>query len=201
MHDTDPPLPRAQARRRQVTEAARKLFVAKGFHNTGMAEIAAASGVKVGQIYRDFPSKEGIVAGIVELDFATLVDSESLRFAVGRGDRQAVFNVIERLFEPAPCDEIMPEILAEASRNPRIADIVNALDLRFRTVLADALAVFAPGEAMRAQRDGVAEIILILVVGMSHRMVGRPATGEISAPVRATILRELEALVAADGTR
>lgn len=182
---------RAQSRRLKVTDAARKLFAAKGFHDTGMAQIAAESGVKVGQIYRDFPSKEAIVAAIVEADFAAFVDTDSLRAAVERGDRAAVLAEIEQLLEPSPCEKMMPEIMAEASRNPRIADIVGELDARFRTTIAAALAVFAPAESMRARREDVAEVIMVLVVGMCHRAVAGAA---LSDPVRAVITREIDAL-------
>jgi AcrR family transcriptional regulator len=191
-----PPPDRPHVRRLKVTDAARKLFAAKGFHNTGIAQVADASGVRVGQIYRDFPSKEAIVAAIVESDFSTLIDGDSLRAAVEQGDRAAVMAAIERLFDPAPCDALMPEILAEASRNPRIADIVSALDTRFRTTLTDALAVFAPGAHMQTHRAGVAEVILVLVIGMGHRAVSRAEFGILSDPVRATLKREIEALAA-----
>ena len=59
---------RAALRRRRITDAARKLFVANGFHATGMAQLAKASGIAVGQIYRDFAAKEDIVAALVTAD-------------------------------------------------------------------------------------------------------------------------------------
>lgn len=187
------PSPRADARRRKVTDAARKLFACKGFHNTGMAEIAALSDVKVGQIYRDFPSKEAIVAAIVEADFAAFVDTDSLRLAVEQGDRQAVLAAIEHLFEPGPCEEMMPEIMAEASRNPRIAEIVGCLDARFHETVARALAVFAPGDHMLARRKEVAEVIMVLVIGMCQRAA---AASGLSDPLRAIITREIDGLAA-----
>lgn len=183
---------RADVRRRKVTDAARKLFAAKGFHLTGMAEIAAASDVHVGQIYRDFPSKEAIVAAIVEADFATFIDTDSLRLAVEQGDRAAVLAEIEQLFEPGGCEDMMPEIMAEAARNPRIAQIVGCLDARFHETLTGALAVFAPGDRMLARRREVAEVIMVLVIGMCQRTV---ATG-LSDPLRAIITREIDALAA-----
>ena len=68
-----PPAPlergeKANARREKVVQAARVLFAEQGFHATGMAAISQASGVLVGQIYRDFANKEAIVAAIVERD-------------------------------------------------------------------------------------------------------------------------------------
>lgn len=190
--------PRADQRRRKVTEAARKLFACKGFHNTGMAEIAAVSDVKVGQIYRDFPSKEAIVAAIVEADFAAFVDTDSLRLAVESGDRAAVLAAIDRLFEPGPCEEMMPEILAEAARNPRIADIIRSLDQRFLDTLTGALAVFAPGNRMLERRRQVAEVIMVLVLGMCQRA---GANVGLSDPMRAIITREIDALAAEGLTR
>lgn len=190
---------RADLRRRKVADAARKLFAVKGFHMTGMAEIAAASDVHIGQIYRDFPSKEALVAAIAEADFATFIDTDSLRRAVERGDRAAVRAEIEGLFEPSPCEDMMPEIMAEAARNPRIAAIVGCLDARFRGTLAAALAVFAPGETMRERREQVAEVVMVLVVGMCQRALVGAALFE---PVRAIVTREIDALVAeADAAR
>ncbi|HEX8484717.1 TetR/AcrR family transcriptional regulator [Sphingomonas sp.] len=196
-----PPLlpERAEVRRLKVTDAARKLFACKGFHNTGMAEIAAASAVKVGQIYRDFPSKESIVAAIVEADFATFIDDDSLRIAIEEGDRATVMAAIEGLFAPCPCEKLMPEIMAEAARNPRIAEIVGALDERFLATLTAALAVFAPGEATHARRREVAEVIMILVVGLCHRAASDPGQRGHAAPLRLIAAREIEALAAAQG--
>jgi AcrR family transcriptional regulator len=191
MHCPTSAPPRAETRRRKVTNAARKLFAAKGFHNTGMAEIAIASEVHVGQIYRDFPCKEAIVAAITEADFATFVDTEALRLAVEQEDRTSVLVAIESLFEPSPCEETMPEIMAEAARNPRIAEIVGQLDARFRATLARALAVFAPGDAMATRREDVAELIMVLVIGMCQRAVSGVT---LSDPIRAIVIREIDSL-------
>lgn len=45
-------------RRAEILEQAEKVFAAKGFHNTTMAEIAGASGFAVGTLYQFFQSKE-----------------------------------------------------------------------------------------------------------------------------------------------
>jgi AcrR family transcriptional regulator len=45
-------------RRSEILEQAERIFAAKGFHNTAVAEIAEASGFAVGTLYRFFPSKE-----------------------------------------------------------------------------------------------------------------------------------------------
>ena len=45
-------------RRVEILEQAEKIFAAKGFHNTSVAEIAGASGFAVGTLYQFFESKE-----------------------------------------------------------------------------------------------------------------------------------------------
>jgi AcrR family transcriptional regulator len=45
-------------RRAEILEQAEKIFAAKGFYNTAVAEIAGASGFAVGTLYQFFPSKE-----------------------------------------------------------------------------------------------------------------------------------------------
>src|SRR3546814_1502891 len=45
--------PRSAARRQHILATTRDLFVKRGFHQTGMAQIASSSGIAVGQIYRD----------------------------------------------------------------------------------------------------------------------------------------------------
>jgi AcrR family transcriptional regulator len=45
-------------RRAEILEQAEKIFAAKGFHNTAVAEIADASGFAVGTLYQFFASKE-----------------------------------------------------------------------------------------------------------------------------------------------
>ena len=72
---------RADARRDKLLDAARTLFAERGFHSTGVAQIASASGVKVGQIYRDFANKEEIVAAIAVRDLEQFLaeDEEALQ--------------------------------------------------------------------------------------------------------------------------
>jgi AcrR family transcriptional regulator len=49
-------------RRAEILGQAEKIFAAKGFHNTTVAEIAGASGFAVGTLYQFFESKEQLYA-------------------------------------------------------------------------------------------------------------------------------------------
>ena len=52
-------------RRAEILEQAEKIFAAKGFHNTTVAEIAGASGFAVGTLYQFFESKEQLYTAML----------------------------------------------------------------------------------------------------------------------------------------
>lgn len=201
---------RAEERRRRIAEAARKLFMEKGFHGTGVAQIAAESGVRVGQLYRDFASKEEIVAEIVQTHVGLFLDEDDLRDAVLRQDARAARRWLNRFLEEGGKDDgcatadcaIFAEIHAEASRNQRIAVIVRDTDARVRNNVAAALAVLAPGAAIASQRMMLAHIILSLAHGLWHRMITDPGAPQAAlAQYASKLLRpEIDALVAASRT-
>src|SRR3954469_23819982 len=59
-------------RRRIVLDAAERSFTRAGFHRTTMQDVAAEAGMSPGNLYRYFPSKDALVAGLCERDRAGL---------------------------------------------------------------------------------------------------------------------------------
>jgi AcrR family transcriptional regulator len=164
---------KATMRRRRLVDAARTLFGEYGFHGTGMAQIAEASGIRVGQIYRDFASKEDIIAAMVALDLSDFLDEAVLAAAIAAADRAGVrrWLIDLMIYRPQPDDPtLLPEILAEASRNPRVAAIMREGDQRIRRHIAAALTMLAP-DATPARVRCVEELMMTLMMGgCSRRM-------------------------------
>lgn len=57
---------KAAATRALIIQAARKVFAAKGYADTGLAEIVAAAGVTTGAIYHHFRDKKGLFLAVAE---------------------------------------------------------------------------------------------------------------------------------------
>lgn len=191
---------RATERRTKVIATARTLFADHGFHGTGIAQIAAASGVRVGQLYRDFPNKEAIVAAIVEGDLIDFLDEAALGRAVEVGDLAVVRRWIgDFVCGPAKHrNQLIPEICAEAARNDRIATIMAAVDARVRGDLKLALAAFAPGPDQADAVAVLADLILTLKIGLASQLATQPErdVGPLCARIEALIDAELGRLVA-----
>lgn len=191
----DRPLPldrsgKANARRDKIVQAARELFAEHGFHATGIARISERSGVLVGQIYRDFANKEAIVAALVEQDLDTFLFTPEFRRARVTRDQDLARAWIVRFIsgEDIPDMRLVSEILAEATRNPRVADIFRAVDERLRGQLIEALQIIVPGDAPAHRVRCLADAIMIFSGGMCQ---GRMVLAERPAPEVLTLLMQM----------
>lgn len=189
---------RSTERRQHLLDTARTLFVDKGFHQTGMAQIAKASGIATGQIYRDFANKEAIIAAICKSDLITWLEEEKLNAAVAAGDRGAIRDWIERIAteESAPEDRrLMCELLAEVGRNPIIAEIIRKIEAQLRKSLEAALTSLAP-DASAQRRATLMDFIISISWGMvaSLELFPYRETGALRQHIAALLQREIAAL-------
>src|SRR5690242_15568423 len=57
---------RQSDRRTEILDAAERCFARAGFHQASMQDICSEAGMSPGNLYRYFPSKEALIAGICE---------------------------------------------------------------------------------------------------------------------------------------
>lgn len=194
---------RADDRRRHLIDVARKLFTEHGFHATGVAQIASASGIRVGQIYRDFSAKEDIVAAIVAEDVAAFLDEAGLAAALAAGDSAAIRGWIDRFVRFGKSDDkcrLSSEIAAEAARNNRIAAIQREVDTKLKTMLIRAFEALSPTVDCADRCAGTASLVLALGKGvMYRRLVDPDEEPTLMARVEEVVDRELAALLSPAG--
>lgn len=200
------PATRAAERRQHILDTARRLFIENGFHGTGVAQIAAVSGIKVGQIYRDFASKEDIIAEIADRDLSEFLDEAGLARAIKAGDRAAIRDWILTFVtyeEDIEGYRLMPEIMAESARSARIARLQERISGRVREALRTALVAFAPGDDHEATRSELADLILTLGGGLCQSIVMEALQGRdyrpLCARLQSIVSRELDLLGGGEG--
>lgn len=193
-------------RRATILDAAEQCFSRTGFHQTSMSDICQAAGMSPGNLYRYFPSKEAIIAGITERHRAQIAANfdaveNAPSFYEGMAAMARVY-MVERSAEEVNLDI---EIMAECRRNPAIAKLFYDLedDVKARLVkllktaadrgeinpstdlesAADMVSVIADGISLRrvADRSFNVERALPLVFRMVADLLGRPAAqGELN---------------------
>jgi AcrR family transcriptional regulator len=170
---------RAEARRTQVRTAAAECFRLHGFHGTSIAQISKAAGMSTGHIYHYFENKEAIIADIVAQDLERLLKlTAELRAA-----RDVKAAMIERAVEGVQANldpgtaGLQLEIVAEAARNPHIAEIVRAADRQCRDSLAETIRALRQTAGHRdsaATLAGMVEAISAMFEGLRIRAIRNP---------------------------
>jgi TetR/AcrR family transcriptional regulator, acrAB operon repressor len=118
----------------RALEAALGLFSRQGFRATSMREIAATSGLSVGNLYHHFPNKEGIFQRLIERYWERLLDPEL---------------PLNRVFAAARFPEDLPE-MARAIEQV-VAENIPSILLIYVDVIE------FRGEHIRAFYEGMAE--------------------------------------------
>ena len=84
----------AEARRRQIIEAAAALFSRKGFGGTTTRQVAEAAGISEPTIFKHFATKEDLYAAIIEAKVQTEAILESAEPAARRRDDTGVLKAL-----------------------------------------------------------------------------------------------------------
>jgi len=125
-------------RRAEILAAAQRCFVRDGFHGASMQDICTEAGMSPGNLYRYFPSKEALIAGIAERDRAE-VAQEFASADLSHGLFAVLEGMARHHFAERPDEQVMlcTEISSEARRNPEIARISSAFDADVKRWLID----------------------------------------------------------------
>ena len=183
--------------RQRIIGAARRLFKEKGFHSTPIAELAAEASVSVGMIYRLFPGKDDIIVAICEENLeARLAEMDEIFGAVERAE-YSVFEAVEAIARGtivANDSGLVFEVLAEAYRNPRVAERMRALSAPYRDKIRR-LATLARPDGPAGELDAYADVMIACFFGLGHRTLWTPTVDieQTSHDAARILLRALEA--------
>ena len=146
----------AQRNRRRLLDAATELFSERGL-DVGVADIAAHAGVGRGTLFRNFPSKEHLIAAIVVERMHESI--ERAHAALDAGDpAKALFELIDSAINRSQSDRALFDALSDTWLvNPEI----RAAHTEMLTVL-DRLV--ARAQAAGAVRDDISAIDVVIMI-------------------------------------
>lgn len=106
-------LPRLQ-RRAQLLRAAQEVFVDKGYHASGMEDIAERAGVSKPVLYQHFPGKLELYLALVDQHTATLVDLVRAALDSTEDHRERTFASITAYFDFVDRDDAAYRLVFES---------------------------------------------------------------------------------------
>nr|WP_314635365.1 TetR/AcrR family transcriptional regulator [uncultured Janthinobacterium sp.] len=166
------------ARRDAILAAARHCFARKGFHQTSTAAICAQAGMSPGNLFHYFPTKQAIIAAIVDQEgsetaayLAELQDS-----ADSYGALLAFMDVVLALAADGDVAGLALDIAAEALRDADIAARVARNDAAMRAGVQALLVSAAAQGQVDAALDPAqtAGWIAALIDGIFNRVAVDP---------------------------
>jgi AcrR family transcriptional regulator len=159
-------------RRTEILDAAERCFARAGFHRASMQDICGEASMSAGNLYRYFPSKEALIAGICERNRAEAVESFSLvdsapEFFDGLACL-ARHHLVDRSDDEV---SLCAEIMAESRRHPEIAKLYQGIENDIKDRIAAMLKRAAGRGEIRndVDIDAVASVLMVLGDGMSWR--------------------------------
>ena len=182
-------------RRAEILAAAQRCFVRAGFHGASMQDICAEAGMSPGNLYRYFPSKEALIAGIAERDRAEIAQ-QFARADLSRGLFPVLEGMARHFLAERPREQVLlcTEVMAEARHHPDIARISASFDVDVRKWLGDLLRAAAergdiPGDI---DFDGVITMLMVIADGVWWRRALDPDfNAEAVLPIFMDITRHM----------
>jgi len=167
-------------RHTQILDAALVCFAKRGFHQASMHDISSEAGISVGLIYRYFENKDAVISAMADRH------KKEIHKVLERAQQApTLLESLEILFT-AHCCEDAPQVVsafvvdlyAEASRNPRVADLVRDVLQTAMDGVTDLIARSPEAEsaAHGLKPHELAELIFAVSRGMLMRDVLQPQT-------------------------
>lgn len=166
----------------EILRRVRPVLARQGFDGASMQQLARAAGMSAGNFYRYFPSKDAIIAALVERDLQELEDDFS-RVRASPDPRRAFGELLGRRLTESACEmaPLMIETEAAAMRRPEIARLLHAMDAAIERNLVDLFrALGAPADQDQTVLRAHARLIMLLVKGVMRSACPSDAGGQAS---------------------
>lgn len=183
-------------RKLKIVEAAVTCFLEKGYHQTGVRDIARQAGISLGNLYNHFKGKEAVLVFIAEIEGQELSDFIE-RLSNTEDPRAELERFVREYADYVALPEnalLGVEILIEALRNPVIENVFGRNRDRLIAALSNCLTQGAKIDVFVSHLDSrvVACMILDAIEGQGLRDFSLPTKGALArSTISAFILNGL----------
>ena len=169
--------------------AARRVFLARGYHAATLEQIADEAGFSKGVVYSRFASKADMFLALLEdrISERAAQNAEAARALAGSGDFAALFDVAQQAERSAPGWRLLvTEFRIHAARDPGLNRRYAALHARTAEGIAAVLVQIAgqDGDPLPFPPRQLAELLLAIETGLALEQQASPdALGGPDLPV------------------
>jgi AcrR family transcriptional regulator len=175
-----------------ILDATARVLCSTGYDRASTNRVALAAGVSVGSLYQYFPSKEALVAALVDRHVEQMTSLVKAKLAeVSTAPLEvAVRTMIESMFDAHRVDPRLHKVLIE--QVPRIGKLEHVVGVeREVEVLVAVFLEARKDEIRRSKLDAAAFVLCNLVEAVTHASV----LAELKDPRRSEVATELTDMV------
>lgn len=186
-------------RRKQILQAAARVFADRGYHGARISDVAEEAGVAYGLVYHYFGNKEGLLREIFESNwrfFAKAIEQIATVDASSQEKLRQIVEFIVNAFEVAPY--VVKVLVLEFGRSSRLGDALDEPDVNrvFRAVFS----IFKDA-SRRGELDAACDpwALTVLFLGALESTLASfvfPAHGEASHVLANRLVATRDTLVA-----
>jgi AcrR family transcriptional regulator len=162
---------RGRAREEHIVDAATQLIAERGMAHVRMSDIAERAGVSTGHVTYYFPSKAELLMRAIGASEERLVAQVERSVLRVRDPWRRLARLVSMSASAGRADEgwvLWFQVWHEASLDPHVAAVQDALDARWRGILADVLRYGAGLGAFHApDPEAAARVLSAVVDGLS----------------------------------
>jgi AcrR family transcriptional regulator len=125
----------AEDRRRQILDAAVRVFAAQGYEASRVGDIAKEAGVAYGLVYHYFGSKEAVLEAVFREQWGRLLLAVAVAEETGEGapdQLSLVVKIVLRAWRDDP--DLVRLLVREITRNPHIQDELDEIGQAFASL-------------------------------------------------------------------
>ena len=181
--------------RAELFAAARRVFLARGYHAATLEQIADEAGFSKGVVYSRFASKADMFLALLEDRIAERAgqNAAAARRLAGSGDFGALLDLAQQAERAAPGWRLLViEFRIHAARDPELNRRYAAVHARTVEGLARVLTTIGDSGALPSPPHQLAELLLAIEAGIALEQAANPdALGGPDLPVLARLNRWL----------
>ena len=170
MTETTAPAPRRRermprsARRAQLLDAALEVFVAKGYHATGMDDIADRAGVSKPVLYQHFQSKLELYLALLDISCDAVVDAVATALEATDDNKERVAATVDAFYTYVSNDRAAFRLVFESdlTQEPAVRERVE------RVITYSAALITQVIRDDTGLPDAESELLAVSLVGMAH---------------------------------
>jgi AcrR family transcriptional regulator len=156
-------MPRS-ARRAQLLDAALQVFVAKGYHATGMDDIADRAGVSKPVLYQHFPGKLELYLALLDTSCDAVVEAVAAALEATDDNKERVAATVDAFYTYVANEKAAFRLVFESdlTQEPAVRE-------RVERVITDSAALIT--QVIRDDTglpDEESELLAVSLVGMAH---------------------------------